>query len=432
MDSLGLQLGLVLLLIAVNAFFAAAEIALVSVNRARLQIYLDEGDRRARLVEKLSEDSSRFLATIQVGITFAGFFTSATAAVQLSAPVSAWLVPLIGPIGENIAFIAVTVLVSIVSLLLGELVPKRLALASTERVALAVAYPIDWLSRIAAPIVRILSGTTNFIVRLTGVKSLTGDAGITLAEIKSTIDLAEESGTVGEQERRIIYGAVSLNSRPVRTLMVPRVQLVGVPAEATIAEGRAVASSSGHSRLPVYVETIDTVIGILHAKDMLVLNAEQDTQLRVREIARPVVFVPDSKIAGQLLGEMQLQRTHLMVVVDEYGGTAGVVTLEDLLEEIVGEIRDEYDAAEELEFERLEDGSGIFLARASIATVNNVLDVELPRETALTLRGLMEVVLEHAPRDGEAVEIDGFELQVLPGGQRIAVRILPEPEEEED
>ncbi|MBW4696878.1 MAG: hemolysin family protein [Aphanocapsa lilacina HA4352-LM1] len=432
MDSLAVQLGLVFLLIAVNAFFAAAEIALVSINRARLQVLIDAGNRRARLVEKLSDDSTRFLATIQVGVTFASFFTSATAAVQLSAPLAALLVPQVGPWGEQLAFFVVTAAVSLLSLILGELVPKRIALGSSEQVALAVAYPIDWLARVSSPLVRSLSGVTDLIVRLSGQNKLPSEVGITLAEIKSTIDLAEESGTVGEQERRIIYGAVALNTRPVRTLMVPRVQLVSISANASIPEARSIAAQSGHTRLPVYVETIDTIIGILHAKDLLALNPEQEATLTVREIARPVQFVPDSKLAGGLLREMQLQRTHLVVVVDEYGGTAGVVTLEDLLEEIVGEIRDEYDAEEETEYERLADGSGIFLARTSIATVNNVLDYELPRDSALTLRGLMEAALERAPREGERIEVDRFELELLPDGQRIAVRALPEPEEEEE
>lgn len=431
MDSLAFELGLIFLLIVLNAFFAAAEIALVSINRARLQILVDSGDRRARLVEKLSNDSTRFLATIQVGVTFAGFFTSAAAAVQLSAPLARTLVARVGPWGENLAFFVVTIAVSLISLVLGELVPKRAALVAAEPVALAVAYPIDLLARLSAPLIQFLSWLTDLIVRLLGFRKLPSEAGITLAEIKSTIDLAEESGTVGEQERRMIYGAVQLNARPVRTLMVPRVQLVSIAAEASVQEARAAVAHSGHTRLPVFNETIDSIIGVLHAKDLLALNPQQEASLQVREIARPVQFVPDTKPAGSLLREMQQQRTHLVVVVDEYGGTAGVVTLEDLLEEIVGEIRDEYDAEEELEYEKLADGSGIFLALSSIATVNNVLDVELPRVTALTLRGLMEMAIERAPKEGERVEVEGFELELLPDGQRIAVRTLPEVEDED-
>ena len=416
------QFGIIFVLILVNAFFAATEIAVVSLNPLRVKTLAEQGDRRARLIQKVTRNSTQFLATIQVGITLAGFFTSATAASQLSAPLSMLLVPLIGPSGETVGFILVTIVIAFISLVFGELVPKRVGLRNAEGIALASIGIISWVDRLARPIVLFLSFVTNMLVRLLGGGSADENAAIQAEEIKALVEAARLGGTVGSQEERIIQGAVDLGDLIARAIMVPRVQIQFVPLTAPMSDALDIASQNAHTRLPVTEGGVDKVVGILHAKDLVGVSVECDQNVpTIRELMRPVTFVPESQPVTSLLQQMKENRLHMVIVEDEFGGTAGLVTLEDVLEEIVGEIRDEYDAAETQAFQRIDEWSGAFKLRESIATVNHELNVHLPRDGAATLQGLFLETLDRYPEVGDRLQLEDAELEVLSEGMRVKV-----------
>jgi putative hemolysin len=428
-----LQLLIIVFLLLVNAFFAAAEISVVTANETRLRTLAEQGDRRARLVEKITRDSTQFLATIQVGITLSSFFTSATAASQLSYPLIVLLQPFLGKAAGSTSLILVTIGIAFVSLIFGELVPKRLALKHAEAIALLTVEPISWLQRLTSPAVRFLSFVTTMILRLLGSPPGENDAAINVEEIKALVNAARLGGTVGMQEQRIIYGAVELSNLTVRAIMVPRVNMQYIKTSATIEEAYRMTAETAHTRLPVCEGELDRIVGVLHAKDLIRAQSSEDkTPVTIRELMRPVRFVPESKPVADLLREMQQSRLHLVIVTDEFGGTSGLVTLEDVLEEIVGEIRDEYDAEEEREFHRIDEFSGIFKIRASLSVVNNEMHVRLPREDAATIAGLFMEELERVPEPGDRLEVGDVVLTVLEDGQRVQVTLMPPQNQEED
>ncbi len=422
------------LLVLVNAFFAAGEIALVSANDARLRVLAERGDQRARLVLKNTQNSTKLLATIQVVLTLASFFTSATAAQGLVGPLEQLLrqIPWLGDRVYNSAFVLITLMSALVTLVLGELVPKRIALRHPEQAAILTIIPIAWLGRLAGPVILWISQLTNLLLRLSGNHPDGPESPVSVEEVRAMVDAALLGGAVGEQERRIIHGAVELSQITVRAIMVPRVQIQYLKATTSLEEAFQVASENAHTRLPVCHEDLDTVLGILHVKDLIRPLGELLTHPpSLGELLRPVCYVSESKLATDLLAEMQRNRLHMAIVRDEFGGTAGLVTLEDILEEIVGEIRDEYDAEEEREFRRLGDHAGIFKIRASLARVNNELEVRLPREEAATLAGLFMRELDRPPEPGDRLEIDHILLEVLADGLRVRVtRLSPGPEED--
>ncbi len=420
------QLIVIAFLILINAFFAAAEIALVSVSDIRIKSLADRGNKRAKLVLQVTKDSTKFLATIQVGLTLASFFTSATAASELSTPLESAIAPTLGNLAKPFAFIGITIAIATISLLFGELVPKKLALRHSEVISLSSIQTVYWLGKIASPFVRFLSFTTNFILALTGNPANEDDAAINVEEIKAMVDAARMGGTVGEQERRIIYGAVELSHITTRAIMVPRVQIQYIKSSTSLNEAYQLVSDNAHTRLPVCNDDLDNILGILHVKDLIRPMSElMGKQPTIAELIRPVRYVSESYPATLLLREMQKTRLHIAIVQDEFGGTAGLVTIEDVLEEIVGEIRDEYDAEEEKEFRRIGEREGIFKIRASIATVNNELNAQLPRDEAATLAGLFLEELQRSPQVGDRLEIDDVVLLVLEDGQRVRVSWNP-------
>jgi putative hemolysin len=414
-------------LILVNAFFAAAEIALISVSDVRMKLLADQGSRRARLVMVATEDSTRFLATIQLVITLTGFLNAAFAADNLSQPLANLLnpLPIVGAWSQPIAFTTVTITVALVSLVFGELVPKRLAIRNAEAIALMTVRPIRFIENLSYPVIRLVSACTNLVLRLAGSSVEDEEGTVSTEEIKAMVDAGRAGGVVGEQERRIIHGAVELSQITVRAIMVPRVQIQYLKITISLAEAYQIVSENAHTRLPVCDEDLDNIVGILHVKDLLLpLSGLLENPPGIRELLRPVHYVPEGKTAGSLLEEMKKNRLHLVIVRDEFGGTAGLVTLEDILEEIVGEIRDEYDAEEEREFRQISEHEGIFKIRASIATVNNELDLQLPRDEAATLAGLFLEELQRPPESGDRLQIDNVLLTVLEDGQRVRLTIV--------
>lgn len=428
-----LLIGINLFLTGLNAFFAAAEIALISANDTRIKILADQGSRRARLVLAAKENSNGFLATIQLVITLAGFLNGAFAADNLAKPLEQSLssIPALTRFSEAIAFASVTILVALLNLVLGELVPKRLAIRHAEDFSLICIRPIRFIEKLSAPIVRFVGATTNLILRLLGNSIEDEDETISIEEIKAMADAGREGGAVGEQERRIIHGAVELGNINARAIMVPRVQIQYLKTTTSLAEAYQIVSENAHTRLPVCEDDLDNIIGTLHVKDLIrPLPTILEDPPSLRELLRPVRYVPESKMVADLLEEMKRDRLHVVIVKDEFGGTAGLITLEDVLEELVGEIRDEYDMEEEREFRRISEHEGIFKIRASIATVNNELNIELPRDDAATLAGLFLDELNRPPEASDQIQIDAVLLEVLEDGQRVRVSLtdIVEPE----
>ena len=350
-----LDLALVLALILIGGFFAASEIALITVKRHRLNQLVGEGSRAARVAQRLTEDPSRFLATIQIAITFLGFLASAVGAVALSGSLASLvrIIPLepIRDAADEISFVLVTLLIALASIIVGELVPKTLALSFPDRFAIFVAHPIGWFDRLLRPIVWLVSNISNVLVRALGGKDRPQAGYLSTEELKMLVETGTEQGGIEEEEKEMIHGVIELAETKVHQVMVPRIGIRAVEVHDPIDEVLDMVVRAGHSRVPVYEENLDNIVGILYAKDLLPFlrpGAAPSSEIDIRALVRPAAYVPETKPVDELLHEMRVDKRHIAIVVDEYGGTAGLITMEDVVEEIVGEIQDEYDSEEVL------------------------------------------------------------------------------------
>jgi putative hemolysin len=361
------DLGLVAVLILIGGFFAASEIALITVKRHRLHQLVSEGNRSAQIAERVTSDPSRFLATIQIAITFLGFLASAVGAVSLSGSLAGLirLIPLdvVRSAAGEISFVIVTLLIALASIIIGELVPKTLALTFAERFALVVARPIGWLDGLLRPVVWLVSSASNLFVRLLGGKDRPQAGYLSTEELKMLVETGSEQGGIEEDEKEMIHGVIELAETKVHEVMVPRIGIRAVDVNDPMDEVLDLIVRAGHSRIPVFSESLDNIIGILYAKDLLPYlkrNGGRQPEIDIGKLARPPVYVPETKAVDELLHEMQVTKRHIAIVVDEYGGTAGLITLEDVVEEIVGEIQDEYDSEESLVEPLANDGETSF------------------------------------------------------------------------
>ena len=345
------DLGVVVLLVLVGGFFAASEMALITVKRHRLSQLADDGNNAARVAQRLTEDPSRFLATIQIAITFLGFLAGAVGAVAFSAGLADLIdnIPLapIQDAADTIAFVFMTLVIALASIIIGELVPKTLALNFPERLALIVARPIGFLQGLLSPIVWFVSRISSLLVRLLGGTEKPQGGYLSTEELKLLVETGSEQGGIEEEEKEMIHGVIELGDKRVHEVMVPRIGIRAVNVEDSLDVVLDMIIRAGHSRLPVFEESLDNILGILYAKDLLPYlkgNGFANGTIDIRTLVRPPVYVPESKPVDDLLHEMQVAKRHIAIVVDEYGGTAGLVTMEDVVEEIVGEIQDEYDS----------------------------------------------------------------------------------------
>jgi len=409
----------ILALLAVNGALAAAEIAVVSVRRAHLHALAEEGSVAARHVLRLLEEPSRLLATIQVGVTLATFFTSAVGAVSLAQPLAALLSRLwLGPQEASaVALVIVTVGLSFTSIVLGELVPKTLAVQHAERLALVVALPLVWLARIAAPVVWLLSGATTVVLRSLGVSHPGRLPSVTREELLTMLDVAAREGTVSREEARLVEDAFEFGEITVRTVMVPRVDMITVPATLPLEQAVETFFRTGLSRLPVIGTSPDDIRGILYIKDVFRIVWQQPETKRspCYRFARPAVFVPEHTPARQALRLLRLRRTKIAIVVDEFGGVAGLVTLEDLLERIVGEIADEFDP----DYEPLREIEPGVLEVDGRVSLDELLDrLELDEEElgvefeAESVGGVIIESLGRFPEVGDVVQLGPLRLEV--------------------
>lgn len=431
-------------LITLNAFFSASEIAVISVPKLRLKQLSEDGNTTAEVLFHLADDSSRFLATIQIGVTFLGFLQSATAAISLSGGLAATLatvpVPIVAQSAQALAVGLITIALSLVTLIFGELAPKSIGLAHSERIALFVARPITLLARLASPLVRFLVWATNLVAKPFGGQPRRGLPIVTEEEIKTLVDAGEESGMLEEDEKEMIYSIFEFGETLAREVMVSRVDIVALDADTPLLDAMDVIIKHNHSRVPVYQNNIDNVIGILYAKDLLKVLREKGreaaNQIKLSDIVRPAAFTPESKKVDELLEDMQKRRIHMAIVIDEYGGTAGLVTIEDILEEIVGEIQDEYDQAEEALIQELGATEWQIDARANLSDINDLLKTNLPIDESDTLGGFIYESLGKVPLPGDEVQHEDLLLKVVNvAGRRIGkirvTRIVKEIPEEE-
>ena len=422
------ELAAIALLVALNGIFVAAEIALVSIRRSRVEQLVDEGARGARRVRHLVDDPGRFLAVIQLVITFVGFLASAFAAVSLVAGLQRFFEGY--GMGKDaagaLALVVVTVVLSLFTIVFGELVPKTLALAHPERFALTLARPVDFLGWLLGPIVALLTGITRSITRLFGA-DVNQEAVITAEELRLIVERGGEQGVLEAEEEQMIQAVIELGDRRLHEVMVPRVEMVGLSADATLDEALDAIVAEGHSRIPVYEDSVDEIVGILYAKDLLpFLKHGAAERPVVRSLLRPPVFVPESMSIDDLLHELQRRKVHIAIVLDEYGGTAGLVTIEDLLEEIVGEIQDEYDT-EEPATVRLSDTEARIDGLVSIEELAEFFDIELDLEDQDeydTVGGLIFHRLGDVPKPGDRVNIDGLSLTVESTDGRRVSKVL--------
>jgi putative hemolysin len=426
MDPVVSELLLLAVLIALNAFFSASEIAVISVPKLRLKQLIEDGNKTAQVLFNLADDSSRFLATIQIGVTLMGFLASATAAIRLSAGLAELIarIPVLESAAEGLAVASITIMLALITLVLGELVPKSIGLAHSERIALAVARPIEFLARLAKPLVRFLVWITNLIAKPFGGQPRRGMPIVTEEEIKTLVDAGEEGGVIEEEEKEMIYSIFEYTDTVAREVMVPRMDVLAIEVETPLLEALDAVIHHNHSRVPVYQDSIDNIVGILYAKDLLKVLHERGragaNDVRVANILRPAAFTPESKKVSELFAEMQKRRIHMAIVIDEYGGTAGIVTIEDILEEIVGEIQDEYDQAEELEIQPAGENEWLINARANLSDINDALHVHFPLAEADTLGGFIYLQLGKVPLPGDEVRHENALLKVINvAGRRI-------------
>jgi putative hemolysin len=372
----------VVVLILIGGFFAASEIALITVRRSRLTQLTDDGNRAADIARRLTEDPSRFLATIQIAITFLGFLAGAIGASAFSGYLAELIddIPFLAEPADEIAFVIVTLVIALASIVVGELVPKTMALNFPERLALFVARPIAWLQVVVGPIVWLVSRLSTFLVRMLGGREKPQGGYLSTEELKLLVETGSEEGSIEEEEKEMIHGVIELGDKRVHEVMVPRIGIRAVNLHDPIDVVLDTIVLAGHSRLPVFEDNLDNIVGILYAKDLLPYlkeNAGGNGAIDIRDVVRPPVYVPETKPVDDLLHDMQAAKRHMAIVVDEYGGTAGLVTMEDVVEEIVGEIQDEYDTEEPMVEEVPIDGEVAYRldGRVSMDDLRDLFDL---------------------------------------------------------
>ena len=402
------QIIILIILIALNAFFAASEIAYISLNDAKIEKQAKEGNKKAKQIQKMLKTPSKFLATIQIGITLAGFLSSAFASdtfADILAPMLNNLVPVISiGVWRSISIIIITIILSFFTLVFGELVPKRLAMKNYEKISFATIGIIRGISVITAPFVKLLTWVTNGISKIFGVGE-NEEETITEEEIKMMIDQGEEKGTIKEEERELINNVFELNDITVSEIMTHRKDIFAVDINISTEELLDELSQEEYrySRIPVYDETIDEIRGILYVKD--VLKNINKKSFKVKNVVKEAYFVSKNRLINEVFREMQRNKTQIAIIVDEYGGTAGLITMEDILEELVGDIYDEYDE-EEKEFEKIDDNTYILSGSMTIYDVNKLLDADIPEGDYDTISGYLQDKLGRIPDDEETPIID--------------------------
>lgn len=401
-----IQILVLILLITLNAFFASAEMAFVSLNDAKIEKEAKGGNKKAKQIHKMLQEPSKFLATIQIGITLAGFLSSAFASESFAdelAPILNNLIPIGLATWNTISIVLITIILSYFTLVFGELVPKRFAMKNCEKVAYASVGVIKAISLVTAPFVRFLTFSTNFVSKLFGV-SAQDEETVTEEEIRMMVDVGEEKGAIEETEIELINNVFEFNDKVVSEVMIHRTEIFAVDIKNNISDVLNQIDDVKYSRIPVYDESIDDIKGVLYTKDLIkVLKKQKD--VKVKTIMRDAYFVSENKPIDDLFRELQKSKMQMAIVLDEYGGTSGIITMEDIIEELVGNIFDEYDDVE-LDYEKIDDNTFIINGNVSIHDAKKILEVNIPEGDYDTLSGYLIEELGRIPEDDEKPVIE--------------------------
>ena len=419
MSTVVLQLLLQAVLILINAFFAGTEMAVVSLNTAKLHKLEEDGDKHAVKLLKLVADSSGFLSTIQIGITLAGYLGSALAAENFSGYLVNWLYRDLGfqVVSERvlswIAIVVITLILAYFTLIFGELVPKRIALQKSYEWSKAAYGVVSGIAFVMKPVIRFLAFSTNLVLKIMHLKVEAQDDNVTEEEIRMMVDIGEEKGNIDVNEKEWIQNIFDFDDLSVRRVMTQRTDVIAISTEDSREEILHTIEEKGLSRYPVYGEELDDIQGILYARDFL-LACSKGVEFSITDLLRPAYFVPESIHADVLFTDMQKKKIHIAVIIDEYGTMEGIVTMEDLLEEIVGNIYDEFDPEEEPEIVKLSENLWKVSGNTTIDDLAEELDMEFEMEedTYDTVGGLIISLLQAIPEDGVGFEVEGFGLHI--------------------
>lgn len=394
------------ILIFVNAFFASAEIAFISLNDAKIDRQAKEGNKKAKRIKKMLKEPSKFLATIQIGITLAGFLSSAFAADAFASELAPKLNNLIDlgiSTWNTISIILITLILSYFSLVFGELVPKRIAMKNPEKIAFGSIGIVIFIHFITLPIVNFLNFSTNMICKLFGIGPQ-DESTVTEEEIRMMVDVGEEKGSIEEEEKELINNVFEFNDKTVSEVMIHRTEVYAIDVTSNIEDILGELKEYKYSRIPIYEENIDNIVGVLFIKDLLAY-AYTKKEAKIKKLMRPAYFVSESKPINEFFKEMQRDKQQLAIVLDEYGGTAGIITMEDIIEELVGNIFDEYDE-EEKDFEKIDDNTFMIDGSVSIYELRKILGVDIPEGDYDTLSGYLIELLGRIPKDDEKPVIE--------------------------
>ena len=405
------QIAVLDVLILLNAYFAASEIAFISLNDAKIEKQAKEGNKKAKQIYKMLKNPSKFLATIQIGITLAGFLSSAFASDAFAdklAPMLNNLLPMLGTdTWRTISIILITILLSFFTLVFGELVPKRLAMKYYEKVSFGTIGVIRGISFITAPFVKLLTFSTNVISKIFGVKENEEEI-VTEEEIKMMIDEGEEKGTIDQEEKELLNNVFEFNDTTASEIMTPRIDIFALKISQDLYEVLDELDDYKYSRIPVYEDTIDNIKGIILIKDIL-KDLRDKKKINIKKLIKEVHFVPESVPIDKLFRQLQRNKMQMAIVIDEYGGTAGLVTMEDILEELVGNIFDEHDE-EELEYELIDENTYMVNGNISIGDLEKIIGIEISDGDYETLSGYLLGKLEELPPEGEETIIEDGKL----------------------
>lgn len=421
-----------------NAYFAGAEMAVVSVNKNWIRSLAEEGNKKAKVIEGLFEDSTKFLSTIQVAITFAGFYSSASAASSISPVLAEWMNGVGIPYSGQIAHNGVTLILMFFNLVFGELVPKRIALQKAESFCMMTVMPIHYISIVLTPFTKLLSVSTKLVLRILRMKTEDQEEAVTEEEIKALLKMGNESGTFDDDEREMIDSVFKFDERTAKEIMVPRRDVFTIDIEDSFESQIDEILQTRHSRIPVYEESIDNIIGVLHVKDVMIeLRKNTLGEGDIRRMLRKPFFVPETKDADELFRSMQETRHHMAILVDEYGGFSGIVTIEDLVEEIMGDINEEYEEVVP-EIQAVSEDEYLLDGGILIDELNEELGLKLETENYDTLSGYLIEKLGHIPEkdDRDTVTTGNlvFTTEEVRDNRitRARLKIEPAAEEEEE
>ncbi len=427
------QIILLIVLIAVNAYFAAAEMAIVSVNKNRIRSLAQEGNKKAEALSRLIEKPNKFLSSIQVVITLAGFLTSAEAAISFSDDVGGFLGKMGIPYGEEIAVIVVTLVLSFFTLVFGELFPKRLAMLHADGMAMAVVKPIQTISTVFKPFVWLLSITVTALLKICRQRTDVTSVEYSEDDIVSMLEAGQESGELKEEGKKMITGIFAFDDMLAYEVMTPRTDVFSIDINAPTEEYIDELMELRYSRIPVYEDDSDNIIGILYIKDYLIKAREDGfDNVDFRSILRKPYFVPETKNIDSLFFELQTTKQHIAILIDEYGGFSGIVTMEDIIEEVMGDIDDEYDE-EEPEIQKIDENTYLIDGGTDLDDIDEELEIALESDNSETIGGFIIDILGEIPDESDAgkeVEFENYRFRIDSIKDRrieqITLMILPE------